>query len=57
LVKPTIYDIKPLISAEKRLQVLKRLTSVNHKVIVKAGTSDTNPYKEHFDVILTDRRE
>lgn len=57
MVKPTIYDIKPLISAEKRLQVLKRLTSVNHKVIVKAGTSDTNPYKEHFDVILTDRRE
>jgi hypothetical protein len=26
-------------------------------VIVKAGTADTNPYKENFDIILADRRD
>lgn len=30
---------------------------MNDKIIVKAGTSDTNPYKEHFDIVLADRRD
>jgi len=57
LIKPTIYDIRPSITQEKRLEILRRLTSVNERVMVKAGTTETNPYKENFDIILADRRD
>jgi hypothetical protein len=31
--------------------------AVNPKVVVKGGTSKTNPYKVHYDLILSERRE
>lgn len=57
IAKPTIYDIRANIPPEKRLDLLKRITHYNPKTVVKAGTTDTNPYKEHYDVVLADRRE
>ena len=57
IAKPTIYDLRANIPPEKRLELLKRITYYRPNVVIKAGTTDTNPYKEHYDVILADRRE
>ena len=53
----TMYDIEtPVMTFEERHSILKRLTYFYPKLRVKGGTTKTNPYKVHYDVILAERR-
>lgn len=55
--EPTIYDIRGNASFEKRDHLLKTVLYLQPKFTVRGGTSKTNPYKIHYDVVLAERRD
>jgi hypothetical protein len=57
LREPTLLDVRGNVTFEKRHDTLKRLMQIQPKLIVKGGSTKTNPYKVHYDLVLAERRE
>lgn len=57
LKEPSIYDYPGRASDQQRREILRHKMLMDSKFMVRGGTSVTNPYKLHQDVIIAERLE
>ena len=53
---PSIYEIPGYATQEERKIMLLKAMIVTPRLMVRGGTSKTNPYKNTYDLIIAERR-